>query len=78
LLVWLLMAGEVYTTFAFLGASGWVYSPGGPTLYIIAYLTLGEIVLLIMNAISLCQGLKLRPRDIEVWYEDRQDTTFLR
>lgn len=26
LLMWLLMAGEVYTTFAFLGASGWAYS----------------------------------------------------
>ena len=31
-LVWLLMAGEVYTTFTFLGASGWAYSRGGPAL----------------------------------------------
>ena len=31
LLVFLLMAGEVYTTFAFLGVSGWAYSRGGPT-----------------------------------------------
>src|SRR5512137_486157 len=37
ILVWLLMAGEIYTTFAFLGASGWAYSRGGPTLYIMAY-----------------------------------------
>ncbi len=44
MLVWLLMAGEVYTTFAFLGASGWAYSRGGPTLYIIAYLTLAYVV----------------------------------
>jgi solute:Na+ symporter, SSS family len=43
-LVWLLMAGEVYTTFAFLGASGWAYSRGGPTLYIMAYLTLAYVV----------------------------------
>ena len=43
-LMWLLMAGEVYTTFAFLGASGWAYSRGGPTLYILAYLTLGYVV----------------------------------
>ncbi len=35
--VWLLMAGEIYTTFTFLGASGWAYSRGGPSLYIIAY-----------------------------------------
>lgn len=43
-LVWLLMAGEVYTTFAFLGASGWAYSRGAPTLYIMAYLTLAYVV----------------------------------
>ncbi len=44
ILVWLLMAGEVYTTFAFLGASGWAYSKGGPTLYIISYLVLAYVV----------------------------------
>src|SRR5438105_7366303 len=43
-LVFLLMAGEVYTTFSFLGASGWAYSRGGPTLYIMAYLTLAYVV----------------------------------
>jgi SSS family solute:Na+ symporter len=32
-LVWLLMAGEIYTTFTFLGASGWAYSRGAPILY---------------------------------------------
>ena len=42
--VWLLMAGEVYTTFSFLGASGWVYSRGGPTLYVIAYITLCYVI----------------------------------
>ena len=41
--VWLLMAGEVYTTFAFLGASGWAYSRGAPTMYIMAYLTLAYV-----------------------------------
>jgi SSS family solute:Na+ symporter len=44
LLIFLLMAGEVYTTFAFLGASGWAYSRGGPTLYVLAYMTLGYVV----------------------------------
>jgi SSS family solute:Na+ symporter len=43
-LVFLLMAGEVYTTFAFLGASGWAYSRGGPALYVLAYLTLAYVV----------------------------------
>lgn len=32
-LIWLLMAGEVYTTFTFLGTSGWAYSKGAPVLY---------------------------------------------
>jgi solute:Na+ symporter, SSS family len=44
LLMYLLMAGETYTTFSFLGASGWAYSRGGPTLYILAYITLTFIV----------------------------------
>jgi len=44
LLMFLLMAGEIYTTFAFLGASGWAYSRGGPTLYILAYTTLGYVI----------------------------------
>jgi solute:Na+ symporter, SSS family len=44
ILMWLLMAGEIYTTFAFLGASGWAYSRGGPALYILAYITLGYVV----------------------------------
>lgn len=44
LLIYLLMAGEVYTTFSFLGASGWAYSRGGPTLYILAYITLMYVV----------------------------------
>ena len=44
MLVWLLMAGEIYTTFTFLGASGWAYSRGGPVLYILAYGQLGYVV----------------------------------
>ena len=31
-LVWLLMAGEIFTTFTFFGASGWAYSKGGAVL----------------------------------------------
>ncbi|KWW17288.1 sodium:solute symporter [Peribacillus simplex] len=40
ILVFLLMAGESYTTFTFLGASSWAYGKGGPAFYIIAYLSL--------------------------------------
>lgn len=42
-LVFVLMAGEVYTTFAFLGLSGWAYSRGGPALYGLAYLALAYV-----------------------------------
>jgi solute:Na+ symporter, SSS family len=44
MLVWLLMAGEIYTTFTFLGASGWAYSRGGPVLYILGYQPLSYLV----------------------------------
>ena len=37
LLVFLLMAGEAFSTFTFLGASGWAYSKGPPAFYILAY-----------------------------------------
>ncbi|MBV9845328.1 MAG: hypothetical protein JOZ47_09685 [Kutzneria sp.] len=37
LFVFLLMAGEIYTTFTFLGAPGWAYGKGAPALYIICY-----------------------------------------
>jgi solute:Na+ symporter, SSS family len=43
-LVWLLMAGEIFTTFTFFGASGWAYSKGGPVLYILGYSPLIYIV----------------------------------
>jgi len=39
-IIWLLMAGEIYTTFTFLGASGWAYSKGAPAFYVIIYGTL--------------------------------------
>jgi len=44
ILVWILMAGEIYTTFTFLGASGWAYSRGGPVLYILGYQPLMYVV----------------------------------
>lgn len=44
LMVWVLMAGEVYTTFSFLGASGWAYSKGAPTFYILIYITLAYVL----------------------------------
>jgi SSS family solute:Na+ symporter len=43
-LVWLLMAGEIYTTFTFLGAIGWAYLKGGPVLYVLGYAPLMYVV----------------------------------
>ncbi len=37
LFVFLLMAGEIYTTFTFLGGSGWAYGRGAPAFYILCY-----------------------------------------
>lgn len=44
LFIWLLMAGETYTSFSFLGTAGWSYSYGVPILYLVAYLTVGFAV----------------------------------
>lgn len=37
ILLWVLLAGEIYTSFTFLGASGWAYGFGAPSYYILAY-----------------------------------------
>lgn len=42
--VFLLLAGEIYTTFTFLGGSGWAYGRGAPAFYIIAYGTIAYIM----------------------------------
>jgi SSS family solute:Na+ symporter len=39
MLVFVLMAGEIYTTFTFLGGSGWAYGRGAPAFYILCYST---------------------------------------
>lgn len=35
--LWVLLAGEIYTTFTFLGIAGLSYSQGAPALYVMAY-----------------------------------------
>ncbi len=37
ILVFVLMAGEIYTTFTFLGGSGFAYGHGAPAFYILSY-----------------------------------------
>ncbi len=42
--LWLLLAGEIYTAFTFLGAAGWAYSFGAAAFYILAYGTVGFVI----------------------------------
>lgn len=37
LLLWVLLAGEIYSSFTFLGAAGWAYGKGAPAFYILCY-----------------------------------------
>jgi SSS family solute:Na+ symporter len=41
LLTWVLLAGESYTSFSYLGAAGWAYGYGAPILYLVGYLATG-------------------------------------
>jgi SSS family solute:Na+ symporter len=43
-LTWVLMAGETYTSFSYLGAAGWSYTHGISALYVVAYLAIGMSV----------------------------------
>ncbi|MBV8223163.1 MAG: sodium:solute symporter family protein, partial [Candidatus Eremiobacteraeota bacterium] len=42
--LWVLLAGEIYTSFTFLGMAGWAYGFGAPAYYILAYGTCGYII----------------------------------
>jgi SSS family solute:Na+ symporter len=44
ILLWVLLAGEIYTSFTFLGMAGWAYGKGAPAYYILAYGTCGYII----------------------------------
>ncbi|HEX2941672.1 MAG TPA: sodium:solute symporter family protein, partial [Rhodopila sp.] len=44
ILVFVLMAGEIYTTFTFLGGSGFSYGHGAPAFYILSYGCLAYIL----------------------------------
>lgn len=46
--LWVLAAGEIYTTFTFLGAAGYAYAKGGPVFYILGYGALAYIVSLFL------------------------------
>jgi SSS family solute:Na+ symporter len=44
ILVFVLMAGEIYTTFTFLGGSGFAYGHGAPVFYILSYGCLAYVI----------------------------------
>lgn len=44
LLLWILLAGEIYTSFTFLGAAGWAYAKGAATFYILGYGTVAYCI----------------------------------
>jgi SSS family solute:Na+ symporter len=69
---WFILAGEIYTAFAFLGGSGWAYARGGPTFYILGYGALayvvGYYVLPAISPIGRKHGLMTQPDLIEHMY----------
>jgi SSS family solute:Na+ symporter len=44
ILTWVLLAGESYTSFSYLGAAGWAYGYGAPILYLVGYMATGYAV----------------------------------
>ncbi|MEO6836410.1 MAG: sodium:solute symporter family protein [Candidatus Tumulicola sp.] len=42
--LWVLLAGEIYTSFTFLGMAGWAYGLGAPAYYIFAYGTCAFVI----------------------------------
>jgi solute:Na+ symporter, SSS family len=76
-IIWLLMAGEIYTTFTFLGASGWAYSKGAPAFYILIYgalaYTLSFFILPELWKIGKKYGLHTQPD----YFIKRYDSRFL-
>jgi SSS family solute:Na+ symporter len=72
---WFILAGEIYTAFAFLGGSGWAYARGGPTFYILGYGALayvvGYYVLPSIAPIGRKHGLMTQPDLVEHMYDSR-------
>lgn len=74
-LSWFVLAGEIYTAFAFLGASGWAYSRGAPSFYMLGYGALayvvGYYVLPKISPLGKKYGLMTQPDLVEHLYKSR-------
>ena len=81
LFLWVLLAGEIYTSFTFLGAAGWTYSFGAPAFYIMAYGACGYIfyyfVLPWIWRMGKTHGLLTLPDLVQVRYRNRTLTTLV-
>jgi SSS family solute:Na+ symporter len=72
---WFVLAGEIYTAFAFLGASGWAYAKGGPTFYLLGYCSLAYMasywILPAVSPIGKKFNLMTQPDFIQHRYSDK-------
>jgi solute:Na+ symporter, SSS family len=79
--LWVLLAGEIYTSFTFLGAAGWTYTFGAPAFYIMAYGTCGYIFYYFlfpwMWRLGKEHGLLTQPDLIQVRYNSRVLSTIV-
>lgn len=79
--LWVLLAGEIYTSFTFLGAAGWTYSYGAPAFYIMAYGTCGYIFYYFLFPwiwrMGKQHGLLTLPDLIQVRYQSRMLSTLV-
>ncbi|MGA9883992.1 MAG: sodium:solute symporter family protein [Candidatus Acidiferrales bacterium] len=75
--VWLLMAGEMFTAYTFLGASGWAYSRGAPVLYVIGYWPLGCVVGFFITPLIWDAGRKHRLQTQADFFQVRYGSKFL-
>lgn len=76
-LVWLLMAGEIYTTYTLLGVSGWAYSKGAPVLYILGVQPLAYVFSFFILP-QVCEiGKKYRLQTQADVFQTRYGNTFL-
>jgi len=76
-LVWLLMAGEIYTTFTFLGASGWAYSRGAPILFNLAQAPLMYVVSFFILPLVWEVGRRYRIQTQADFFQVRYHSTYL-
>lgn len=81
IIIWLLMAGEIYTTFTFLGASGWAFSKGAPAFYILIYgalaYTLSFFILPALWRVGKRYGLHTQPDYFIKRYDSRSLGVFV-